>query len=193
MAKRSSFKRNARDLYRTFDPRAVAPLLPFLRRGQTFIEPCAGYGDLTAQLAGVGLVCQRSFDIKPLADGIGKLDALQLTEDHCAGASHIITNPPWDRKLLHPMIMRFSMLRPTWLLFDADWAHTQQSERFMPYCRTIVSVGRVRWMPGTKQDGKDNAAWYLFGDYQLTPPAFYGRTPRHSKLTTKRGKTLIEG
>lgn len=193
MAKRSNFQRNARDLYRTFDPRAVAPLLPFLRRGQTFIEPCAGHGDLTAQLVGAGLVCQRSFDIQPLAEGIEQLDALQLTAEHCAGASHIITNPPWRRDLLHAMILHFASLRPTWLLFDAGWSHTQQAIPYTPYLRTIVSVGRVRWMPGTKGDGKDDAAWHLFGEYRLAPAAFYPRAPKPSKLTAKRGKKLIEG
>ncbi len=193
MAKRSKFKRNARDLYRTFDPRAVAPLLPFLRRGQTFIEPCAGHGDLADQLVGAGLILQRAFDIVPMAADIDQLDALQLTEDHCGGASHIITNPPWRREVLHAMILHFASLRPTWLLFDADWAHTQQAIPFMPHCRTIISVGRVRWIPGTTQDGKDNAAWYLFGSHQLTPPAFYPRAARPSQLRAKRGKTLIEG
>jgi hypothetical protein len=38
-----------------------------------------------------------------------------------------ITNPPWDRKILHRLIERFSAVGPTWLLFDADWMHTKQS------------------------------------------------------------------
>jgi hypothetical protein len=91
------------------------------------------------------------------------------------------------------MITHFTALRPTWLLFDAGWAHTQQAIPFTPYLRTIVSVGRVRWMPDTKQDGKDDAAWHLFGEYRLAPAAFYGRAPRPSKLIAKRGKTLVEG
>jgi hypothetical protein len=65
---------------------------------------------------------------------------------------------------------------PTWLLFDADWVHTKQSAPFMPYCRKIVSVGRVRWIEGTKMTGKDNVAWHLFTAEEGTTE-FYGRTP----------------
>jgi hypothetical protein len=42
-------------------------------------------------------------------------------------ASMFITNPPWDRKVLHPLIEHLSSIAPTWLLFDADWMHTKQS------------------------------------------------------------------
>jgi hypothetical protein len=28
--------------------------------------------------------------------------------------------------------------------------------------KMIVSIGRVRWIEGSKNDGKDNCAWYLF-------------------------------
>ena len=46
-------------------------------------------------------------------------------------ADMIITNPPWDTKILHPMIEHFRSQNTTWLLFDADWMHTKQSsERF---------------------------------------------------------------
>jgi hypothetical protein len=88
--------------------------------------------------------------------------------------THIITNPPWDRKILHPMITLFSALRPTWLLFDADWMHTKQSTEFQPYLRKIVSVGRVKWIPDSKMTGKDNCAWYLFDQANPGPTEFFG-------------------
>jgi len=72
-----------------------------------------------------------------------------------------ITNPPWDRKILHPMIEHFRMQAPTWLLFDADWQHTVQAAQFLKYCSRIVSVGRVSWMENGTQ-GKDNCCWYKF-------------------------------
>ena len=28
--------------------------------------------------------------------------------------------------------------------------------------RAVVSVGRVKWIPGSKMTGKDNCAWHLF-------------------------------
>jgi len=87
-----------------------------------------------------------------------------------------VTNPPWDRKILHRLIVHLIEIRPTWLLFDADWMHTKQAAPYLRYCRKIVSVGRVKWFPDSPHTGKDNCAWYLF-DYgvSLTPPEFWGR------------------
>ena len=39
----------------------------------------------------------------------------------------------------------------------------------------IVSVGRVKWIAGSKFTGKDNAAWYLFDRPKNVPAEFYGR------------------
>jgi hypothetical protein len=85
----------------------------------------------------------------------------------------IITNPPWDRTLLHPLIEKLSDLRPTWLLFDADWVHTKQSINYLPRLRKIVSIGRVKWFDKTA--GKDNSCWYLFDKPSDIAVEFYGR------------------
>ena len=74
----------------------------------------------------------------------------------------IITNPPWSRDLLHDTIMHLSAIRPSWLLFYADWMHTIQAIQYLPYCQKIQSVGRVKWFPDTPHTGKDNVCWYLF-------------------------------
>ena len=52
----------------------------------------------------------------------------------------------------------------TWLLFDADWIHTKQSIQFQHMLRSVVSVGRVKWIPDSKSVGKDNCCWYYFDD-----------------------------
>ena len=91
------------------------------------------------------------------------------------GADLCITNPPWDRKLLHPFIEGWMQMCPTWLLFDADWMHTKQSAILMSYCVKVVSVGRVKWIEGSKSVGKDNCCWYLFDALDDTPTEFYGR------------------
>jgi hypothetical protein len=173
MGKRSDFERNPRDFYRT-PPSAVLPLMPHLKDDAYYCEPCAGDGALVKALDDEGCTCTAAFDIQPMAHGIGVLDALEITPLHLRGADFICTNPPWDRKILHPMIERFSDLRPTWLLFDADWMHTKQSIPFLPRLRKIVSIGRVKWFDD--QTGKDNAAWYLFDkpDSSLNTK-FYGR------------------
>lgn len=158
MGKRSSFVRRERDFYPT-PYEAVLPLLPFLPDGTKFIEPCAGDGALIRHLEKNGHNCVGAFDIEPMAGGVAEGDAFQVM---AFGADMFITNPPWDRKILHPLIMHLSEQCPTWLLFDADWMHTRQSSELMHRCAKIVSVGRVKWIPGTKNTGKDNCCWYLF-------------------------------
>ena len=113
-------------------------------------------------------------DVDPQEDWIMVGDALEAVIPETV--DYIITNPPWDRKLLHPLIERFAMIKPTWLLFDADWMHTMQSIPYMPWCEKIVSVGRVKWIEGSTSVGKDNAAWYLFDANHIGETAFYGRT-----------------
>lgn len=183
MGKRSSFTRQPRDYYPTPE-KAVIPLLPFLRQGTTFLEPCAGDGRLSAHLQKHGLVLTRQSDIAPrglIADGyssagIRTVDALAIDERFCKGADLIITNPPWKREWLHAMIRHFSDLRPTWLLFDASWPHTTQSNELMRRCVAQVSVGRVKWFPNSLGNGKDDCSWYLFDKRHKGPPSnFYGR------------------
>lgn len=88
-----------------------------------------------------------------------------------------ITNPPWTRSLLHPLIVHLSNQAPTWLLFDADWMHTKQAAPYLDRLVRIVSVGRLKWIPDSKMDGKDNCAWYLFNRLYGGPYAtiFHGR------------------
>lgn len=161
MGKRSSFERVEKDYYRTIDPRAVAALATHLPKPVTYVEPCAGKGDLIESLYRLGHTCVRASDISPSGYGIDRRDALTL--EYAYPAQCIITNPPWSRPILHRMIEHFVKIADyAWLLFDADWAHTRQSATYMPYCTHIVSVGRLVWIPGTNTSGKDNCAWYRF-------------------------------
>ena len=174
MGKRSSFERVERDFYPT-PIEAVFPLSAHLADVSGFYEPCAGDGRLSSHLVSLGIEVRGQLDIEPMHGDVARGSAFDLCEDDLRGASHIITNPPWDRKILHPMIEHFSSMRPTWLLFDADWMHTKQSAQFMPRLRKIVSVGRVKWIPDSKMTGKDNCAWHLFGAPSDEPAIFYGR------------------
>ncbi len=172
MSKRSDFKRRKNDAYMTWDHRAVDALLPYLPPVY-FCEPCCGDGDIIRQLEASGNhECANSFDIKTGQDALSN----SFTEELLYGADYIITNPPWTRHILHPMIEKFSEMLPTWLLFDADWMHTKQAIPYLKYCQKIVSVGRLRWIKGTKMDGKDNCAWYLFDKQREGEPIeFVGR------------------
>ena len=109
-----------------------------------------------------GHACTYASDLQPRRNDIRVLDVLNLNEVHCFGADMIITNPPWSRDVLHPLIHHCIALRPTWLLFDADWAYTKQAKPYLAYCVEIVAVGRVKWIEDSPYAGKDNCAWYLF-------------------------------
>jgi hypothetical protein len=171
MGKRSSFEHIPRDFYPT-PIEAVAPLIPHLPAGGSFVEPCAGAGDLMAHLEASGLRCLNAWDIEPQRADILKADALDCL--FCR-ADFFITNPPWSRPILHSLIEHLSLLAPTWLLFDADWMHTRQSAPFMPFLRKIVSVGRIKWIPDSPFTGKDNCCWYLFDQTSEAPAQFIGR------------------
>lgn len=163
MSKRSKFERNERDYYPTpLD--GVLPLLPFLPARSSFAELCAGDGRLIRHLERFDHHCVYACDIEPLAEGIEKRDALFFGELTLPPCDFIITNPPWERSCLHDMIEKFRQERPTWLLFDTDWAHTAQAVEYLKYCKMIISIGRLKWIEGSSSVGMDNCAWYLFLD-----------------------------
>ena len=172
MGKRSDFERIPSDFYPT-PIEAVRPLLPHLAPRTLFAEPCAGDGRLIDHLKAAGHVCAWASDIAPRRDDIVCADAVKvapLIEAEC-----FITNPPWGRKSLHPIIENLSANGPAWLLFDADWMHTKQAAPYLPWLRKIVSVGRVKWIADSPFTGKDNCAWYLFDQASDAPAQFVGR------------------
>jgi hypothetical protein len=177
MGKRSSgFERRERDYYQT-PHAAVLPLLAHLPHGAMFIEPCAGDGRLVRHLEQHGMSCTGMFDIEPQHPDVRALDALGAAAWSSLvdpSADFIVTNPPWRRDLLHPMIETFRQVKPTWLLHDANWLFTRQAAPFLHYIRKIVVVGRVKWIEGTSMTGKDDAVWTL---HMATPgeTKFYGR------------------
>jgi hypothetical protein len=173
VGKRSSFERNERDFYRT-PLTAVHPLLLYLSQADRLAEPCAGDGLLVGHLNAAGRRVVFASDIHPEAPGIEPLDVFEMKAPP-KGATKFCTNPPWRRDILHPLIVHLSDMLPTWLLFDADWMHTKQARELLERCVKIVSVGRVKWIPGSKFTGKDNCAWYLFDKVCRQGSYFYGR------------------
>jgi hypothetical protein len=166
MGKRSNFERLPRDFYPTPYP-AVPPLIPHLRGIRTFAEPCCGDGALVHHLESFGLRCVYAGDISTGQDAL----ALNTYSD----ADSIITNPPYQRRLMHALIEHFVRVLPTWLLLETDWASTKQAVPFMPSCTDIVSVGRLRWIEGTTMSSKENFAWYRFDARHLAGPIFHAR------------------
>lgn len=179
MSKRSfqKFKRRKGDRYLTVDPKPVQVLLKHLPPRIRFAEPCAGKGHLSDQLVRAGHTAEYLGDTNPGRGDIVCQDALSwnISERPKRRISYIITNPVWTRPVMHEMIVRFSSMRPTWLLFDADWAHTDQAAPYRHLCQKIVSVGRVSWM-GNGVGGYDNCAWYLFDARHQGATIFTWRT-----------------
>lgn len=174
MGKRSSFERVERDFYPT--PReAVLPLLPHLEPEMMFLEPCAGDGALITHLWAFNHRCTYGVDIEPRWP-MARVGDARFMVYNMDGATHFITNPPWSRPILHQIIANLSSQAPTWLLFDADWAHTRQAVPYLPWLRKIVAVGRLKWIPDSKFTGKDNCAWHLFDQASDAPTIFVGRT-----------------
>tara|TARA_R110000737_G_scaffold6183_1_gene19884 strand:- start:47 stop:565 length:519 start_codon:yes stop_codon:yes gene_type:complete len=171
MGKRSDFERRERDFYPT-PYAAVLPLLPHLDSYVRFDEPCAGNAALVDILESTGRLCSSMSDIEPQMSQIERKDVFDIKK--CVGDT-FITNPPWDRNILHPLITHLSSIAPTWLLFDADWMHTKQSIPLIGRCQKIISIGRVKWIPNSKMTGKDNCAWHFFTDKNTDSVEFHGR------------------
>ncbi len=173
MAKRSEFPRLEKDAYQTIDKRAFPPLLPHIRNVRSYAEPCAGEGLLIKHLEEFApwMTCGYQNDIDRGEDA--------LTGEYLASARNrydaIISNTPWDRKILHPMISKFMAIAPCFLLFDASWAFTKQARPFLPHCSKIIAVGRLKWIPDTTMSGKDDCAWFSFDQYHTGGPHFYGQ------------------
>lgn len=169
----NKFERKKRDYYATIDPAAVNALVDHLPLPVTFIEPCAGAGDLRNELERhYGVVCAYACDIEPSGSKVSQENCLDLTyvssEVDC-----FITNPPYSWEMLKPILDHLPTLKPTWLLLPADYMHNVRMAPYMKNCSRVVSVGRMYWEPN-KVKGVDNYAWYKFEDRPVET-VFYGR------------------
>lgn len=167
VTKRSQkFDRIGRDFYPT-PYEAVVPLFPHLPNfGKTlmsFYEPCAGEGHLIRHLKNHAL-CLGHSDLHSYSYDQGFVTGVDAcTTKYNSNANYFITNPPWDRKILHQIIENLSNQKMTWLLMDSDWMHTKQAIPYLEQrCQKIVSVGRVKWFPESNSTGFDNVCWYKF-------------------------------
>jgi hypothetical protein len=177
MGKRSSFERRPLDSYDT-PARPVWPLLSHVPAGTKFAEPCAGKGELIKHLAEDDIVCRYASDVsprKPSPMPIEKRPFEKVTAAMLSDCDMIITNPPWGRDILFPLIDHFMAIKPAWYLFDADAMHNVDSARLITRCSKIVAIGRVRWIEGSASAGKDNCCWYFFPQHHYDGPKFHGR------------------
>jgi hypothetical protein len=153
------------DAYTT-PARAVAPLLTQLPPRTAFVEPCAGEGRLIAHLTAAGHILAGSYDLPHDA---------RIKRYRLEPLDVFITNPPWDRPVLHAIIENLSNQAPSWLLIDFDWLATVQAAPLLPRLRKIIVIGRVKWIPDSPHTGKDNCCWCLFTRPSAEPAIFIGR------------------
>ncbi|MBG6178336.1 hypothetical protein IWQ55_006193 [Labrenzia sp. EL_208] len=177
MGKRSNRARVPKDAYLTIDRRAVPPVIPFLQHEgiRSFIEPCWGWGHVVGPLTRAGLVCRGRYDLEPKTaikvdpdlpgrqGHVIQRDGRALTFADLNGADAIVTNPPWSWKLLHELIMRWSRMVPTWLLFYGNWIFSERAAPIIrQYMTDFVPLPRLQWFPGTDHAEKDSCGWYRF-------------------------------
>jgi hypothetical protein len=148
MGKRSDFPRHPRDDYST-PKEAFHPLIRFLDKDLSIIEPCPGAGKLVRHMREAGFA-------------VTSVERDARTHAYHALDVQFVTNPPWTREVLHAILVNLSDQATTWLLMDADWMHLACAKPYLNRLRAIVSVGRVQWFAGSPSVGKDNSAWYRF-------------------------------
>lgn len=169
----NKFERKGRDFYATIDPAAVNSLIDHLPLPCTFIEPCAGAGDLVRELERHhGIQCNMACDIEPQSTSVWKTSCLDIKEVSSV-VDCFITNPPYAWDMLKPILDHLPTIRPTWLLLPADYMHNVRMGPYMAKCEKLVSVGRLYWEPNKKK-GVDNYAWYKFVN-EPVETTFYGR------------------
>lgn len=175
--------------YPTIDPRCVPPLLAHVPAGTIYAEPCAGDGALIHLLDQAGLVCDWGLELEPQRQGafwpIARGNALQLTAADLGAATCFISNLPWQRSWLHPLIAHLAAIAPLWSLHDASWAYTKQAARLGALCTDVVAVGRLKWFKGSRHDPPDDCAWYRF-DARSAP----ARTRYHFPAAANDGAQL---
>jgi hypothetical protein len=123
--------------------------------------------------------CLGAYDICSEVPWVTQRDCLTLTEKDLKGVDYFITNPPFARDMLLPIIEYLSSLRPTWLLLPADMMHNRYMKPYLANCSCILSVGRLCWFldgGGKKVKSVDNFAWYLFDNKsKFSRTEFIGR------------------
>ena len=178
MGKRSNFERVERDYYRTWDKRAGNALRPFVysSRSKNVLEPFAGAGDLPENI-GLSALHWTLSDIEPQSGHVEKIDAFSLTKDDCQQFDMLVTNSPWRRDIFHRAVEHFTpMIDECWWLIDAPWLFTGQAAKILDkYVTDIVTIGRMKWIPDSKMQAKDDCIWLRTCRDKSDAIKFYGK------------------
>jgi hypothetical protein len=141
-------------------------------------SPCVGASDLVRHLESFGLICSYAGDI---ATG---QDALTIPIFN----SPVITNPPYERKLMHALTRHFIATAPCcWLLLESDWLWTKQAKPFLPHASDVVTIGRLKWIEGSPSNGFDNYAWLRFSSEHRAGPILHSDSGSPKRTATCAG------
>lgn len=163
MQYRSGHEARELDVWPTL-PQTIRPLLPYLPSGTRFVEPAAGDYRLAAFLEGNGHECVFASDIEPRHDEVCKRDA--ATHDfRNYQADMIITNLPYRRDMLQPILKNLIGQLPIWMVIYSGWLDTEWAKPFMEYASHELPIGRAPWeIPGKPEGGgKRDFSWVRFG------------------------------
>ena len=176
MSKRSNFDKVPKEFYPTTDPKAVPTKLAEFIRGKTYAEPCYGNGDLEDLLMDVA-TCEWRSDIRETVGSSKVMDALCLSKEDIARCQLIVTNPPFSKDVLLPLLDHFISLKPTWLLLPAGYMNNIYFGPYMKRCSRVVSIGRLKWIKDSKHTSTDDFCWYFWpkGSTEDMRTIFYGR------------------
>ena len=144
---------------------AVLPLVDHLRLDTIFskwryVEPCAGDGALVDALAEQGFLCAGAFDVAPRRADIKARDAA-LAPVRLIPHLPRVTNPPWAKHLLKPILDNLVGQTVVWLLLPLDMAANIWTNPYMAHVNKLVPLGRVSWL-GNGKAGMENSAWFRF-------------------------------
>lgn len=159
---------------------AFVPLIPFLAyggKGFDVIEPFAGDGTLCNHLTKVGCSVIWASDIEPNHPMVTAMDVKDIK---ALPMGIVVSNPPWPEPRMkgEPTLSLINHILKIhgacWMLLPTDFMSNEYAYDLMTKCDELVIVGRVKWIPGSKQAGFDNCAWYHFtvhGHYntRITP------------------------
>lgn len=148
MGKRSSYEKIPKDFYATIDPKAIPPNLVKYIKGKTYAEPCYGNGDLEGLVRPYGAYCGWRSDIRDVENAY-QLDGLVITGQDLEKCDIILTNPPYTKDILLPLIEHWTKLKPTWLLLPATFMHVKYASPYMAKCSNIISIGRLYFFENT--------------------------------------------
>lgn len=177
MSKRSDFDKVPKDFYPSTDKKILVEGFVKEVRDKTYAEPCWGEGDLEDLLRGVATCGWRS-DIRDTSPFSKQMAGTQVTPYDIRNCDLLVSNPPFTRQVLLPLIDHFVTLKPTWLLLPAGFMNNIYFGPYMKKCSKVVSIGRICWFPvnGKRVASTDDFCWYYWEEgADETQTIFIGR------------------